>query len=147
MHRGTPIALPLVVRFRISFTLHEHSVWIRAMPEEVWRVYVDPSRIPEWQIGSPVIEDVRGAGDRPGTTYTSKRGPGVAQTTVLEAERPRRLVTRTQAYLGLKFDVVSRLEPEADGTQLELHAETHWPRGLGMLGKTRRARRPEPPRG
>jgi len=105
------------------------------MPEEVWRVYVDPSRIPEWQTGSPVIEDVRGAGDRPGTTYTSKRGPGVAQTTVLEAERPRRLVTRTQAYLGLQFDVVSQLEPEADGTRLELRAETHWPRGLGLLGK------------
>ena len=113
----------------------EHSVWIQAKPEEVWRLYVDPSRIPEWQTGSPVIEDVRGAGDGPDTTYISRRGPGVAQTMVLEAERPRRLVTRTQAYLGLQFDVVSQLEPEADGTRLELRAETHWPRGLGLLGK------------
>jgi hypothetical protein len=35
----------------------------------------------------------------------------------------------------LRFEVVSQLEPEADGTRLDLRAETHWPRGLGLLGK------------
>jgi uncharacterized protein YndB with AHSA1/START domain len=113
----------------------EHSVWIEAQPEEVWRIYVDPSRIPEWQTGSPVIEDVRGPGDEPGATYTSRRGPGAARTTVLEAERPRRLVTTTEAYLGLRFDLASRLQPEANGTRLDLRVETHWPRGLGLLGR------------
>ncbi len=25
----------------------DHSVWIQARPEDVWRVYVDPTRIPD----------------------------------------------------------------------------------------------------
>jgi UDP:flavonoid glycosyltransferase YjiC (YdhE family)/uncharacterized protein YndB with AHSA1/START domain len=112
-----------------------HSVWIRAEPEDVWRIYVDPSRIPEWQTGSPVIQNVTGPGDKPGTSYTSRRSPGVARTTVIDAEPPRRLVTRTAAYAGLRLDLTSHLKPEREGTRLDLHAETHWPRGLRLLGK------------
>ena len=46
----------------------DYSVWIKASPEQVWRVYVDPSRIPEWQTGSPVIEEVHGSADQPGSS-------------------------------------------------------------------------------
>jgi len=113
----------------------EHSVWIGARPEQVWPVYADPLRIPEWQTGSPVILDVQGMGGTPGSTYVSKRGPGSARTTVVEAERPHRLVTRTEAYFGLRFDVLSSLAAEADGTRLSLRAVTRWPRGLGLLGR------------
>ena len=112
----------------------EHSVWISARPEQVWLVYTDPRRIPDWQTGSPVILDVQGTGATAGSTYVSRRRPGSACTTVVEAEQPRRLVTRTQAYLGVRFDVISWLEAEADGTRLSLRAETRWPRGLGLLG-------------
>ena len=112
----------------------EHSVWISARPEQVWPVYTNPLRIPEWQTGSPVILDVHGMGDTPGSTYVSRRRPGSACTTVVEAEQPRRLVTSTEAYLGLRFDVSSLLEAEADGTLLRLRAETRWPRGLGLVG-------------
>ena len=59
----------------------EHAVCIQAPPDAVWSVYVDPSRIPDWQTGSPVIEDVRGSGGAPGSTYISRRGPGAATTT------------------------------------------------------------------
>ncbi|MCU1519338.1 MAG: hypothetical protein JWQ75_4059 [Pseudarthrobacter sp.] len=113
----------------------EYSVWINARPEDVWRTYCDPSRLSEWQTGSPVIADIQGSGDQPGSTYTSARGPGTARTTVLTADPPRRIVTMTAAYFGLKFDVDTHLVPEADGTLLRLRAETHWPRGLGLVGK------------
>jgi uncharacterized protein YndB with AHSA1/START domain len=113
----------------------DYSVWIQASPEEVWRVYVDPSRIPEWQTGSPVIEDVHGPGDQRGSTYVSRRSPGAALTTVMDVDKPKRLVTRTKAYFGLRFDVTSSLTAQAGGTLLELRAETCWPRGLGLLGK------------
>jgi len=114
---------------------HEHSVWIRARPEDVWGTYVDPARLPEWQTGAPVIADIHGSADRPGSSYTSARGPGTARTTVLSADPPHRIVTRTTAYFGLKFDVDTRLQPEANGMLLLLRAETHWPHGLGLLGK------------
>lgn len=54
---------------------------------------------------------------------------------MLSVDRPRLLVTRTRALLGLRFDVVSRLHPEADGTRLDLRVETRWPRGLGGVGR------------
>ncbi len=112
-----------------------YSVWIRSRPEKVWRLYVDPSRIPDWQTGSPVVEDVRGAGGEPGTTYVSRRGLGAARTTVVEAVPPRYLLTRTHAYLGLQLDLISELTPEGDGTLLELSARTEWPRRRALLGK------------
>jgi uncharacterized protein YndB with AHSA1/START domain len=76
-------------------------------PETVWRIYIEPARIPDWQTGSPVIEDISGAGDEPGTTYLSRRGPGTARTTVVEAVRPRHLVTQTQAHFGQQLDLTS----------------------------------------
>ena len=38
-------------------------------------------------------------------------------------------------HLGLRFDVISWLEAEADDTRQSLRAETRWPRGLGLLGR------------
>lgn len=113
----------------------EHEVWIKAGPEAVWRTYIDPSRMPQWQTGSPVITEVHGSPDQPGSTYTSARGPGTARTTVLSAEPPRRILTRTVAYFGLRFDVDTRLQPDGNGTLVRVRAETHWPRGLGLAGK------------
>jgi uncharacterized protein YndB with AHSA1/START domain len=115
--------------------VHEYSVWIKAAPEDIWRVYADPSRIPDWQTGSPVITDVHGGEAAAGSTYVSTRGPGTARTTVLHADRPHKLVTSTDAYLGLRLDVISVLGREADGTRLHLRAETHWPRGRRLIGR------------
>ena len=113
----------------------EDSVWINATPEQVWQTYVDPTRIPEWQTGKPVIGDVHGGPGEPGSTYVSRRGPFSAHTTVQSADRPRVLVTRTDAYLGLQLDVTSRLTARSGGTDLQLHVVTRWRRGLGPVRK------------
>ena len=111
-----------------------YSVWIKAAPFEVWRTYVDPHRIPEWQTGRPLIGDVRGAPGEPGSTYVSRRGPLTARTAVVTATVPTELVTSTEAYLGLQLVVTSRLTARAGGTDLDLTAETRWPRGRRLLG-------------
>ena len=111
----------------------EYSVWIAAAPERVWDIYVDPHRIPAWQTGRPVIQDVQGVPGEPGSTYRSKRGPLVARTTVLTADAPHELVTSTDAYLGLEFEVVSRLSARSGGTDLQLRVSTHWRRRLGPV--------------
>jgi uncharacterized protein YndB with AHSA1/START domain len=115
--------------------VHEYSVWIQAAPEDVWRVYADPSRIPDWQTGSPEVTTIHGGQADPGSSYLSTRGPGAARTTVLEADRPHKLVTRTEAYLGLCLDVISLLGREANGTRLTLLARTYWPRGRRLIGR------------
>jgi uncharacterized protein YndB with AHSA1/START domain len=112
-----------------------YSVWIKAAPARVWRTYVDPNRIPEWQTGKPVIGDVRGAPGEPGSSYVSRRGPLTARTTVLTSAVPAHLVTRTDAYLGLQLEITSRLTDRAGGTDLELTAEAHWPRGRRLVGR------------
>ena len=115
--------------------MHYHSIWIAADPQRVWNVYADPARIPEWQTGSPIIEGVGSPGDQPRTTYISRRGRLAARTTVIDADPPRRLTTRTAAYFGLRFAVSSQLEGEAGGTTLGLTVETQWPPGLRPFGK------------
>ena len=113
----------------------EYSIWIKAAPEQVWRIYADPARIPDWQTGRPEIREARGTPGEPGSTYVSKRGPLAARTTVLTAEVPYELVTRTDAYLGLQFEVTSRLRGSSGGTDLHLRVQTHWRRGLGPVAK------------
>lgn len=112
-----------------------YSVWIKATPAQVWRTYIDPNRIPEWQTGKPVIGDVRGAPGEPGSTYVSRRGPLTARTTVLTSAVPAQLVTRADAYLGMQLQVTSRLTDRAGGTDLELTAQTRWPPGRRLVGK------------
>lgn len=114
---------------------HSYSTWIDASPELVWEVFTDLSRIPEWQTGGPVVTDASGRGDVPETIYAVRRGPFVAHTEVLETARPARYRSRTDAYLGLRFDLTTILIPEKGGTRLELEADTHWPRGMGLLAR------------
>jgi uncharacterized protein YndB with AHSA1/START domain len=111
------------------------SVWINATPEQVWRIYVDPSRIPDWQTGRPVVSQVEGVPGEVGAAYLSTRGRLSATTLVLSADSPSELVTRTNASFGLQLDVTSRLDEHADGTELRIHARARWRRGLGPLSK------------
>lgn len=113
----------------------EYSVRIAATPAEVWRTYVDPDRIPKWQTGRPVIEQVQGEPGEPGSTYVSKRGPLRARTEVLTSSPPTRLLTRTHAYLGLQFEVTSQLTERSGGTDLQLTVGTVWPPGRRLLGR------------
>jgi uncharacterized protein YndB with AHSA1/START domain len=124
----------VIGRRRIMGVL-EYSVWIAATPEQVWRTYVDPARIPDWQTGKPVIGEAHGDPGEPGSAYVSRRGPLSAHTTVLSADPPRELLTRTDAYLGLGFDVTSRLTARSGGTDLRLRVVTRWRRGLGPVGR------------
>ena len=114
---------------------HRYSIWIDAKPELVWEIFTELDRIPEWQTGGPVVTDVSGRGDVAGTTYAVRRGPGVAHTRVLEAIRPSRYRSRTDAYLGLWFETIALLVSEKGGTRLDLEAHTHWPRGMRLLGR------------
>jgi hypothetical protein len=113
----------------------EYSLWVKAAPEQVWRTYVDPTRVPDWQTGKPVIGDVQGAPGEPGSTYVSKRGPLAARTTVLSAHVPRELVTTTDAYFGLRFEVTSRLSGRSDGTDLAIRVTTQWRRRFGPVAR------------
>ena len=112
-----------------------YSVWIDASPGEVWAVFTDLDRIPEWQTGAPRVAEASGPGDAVGSAYTVRRGPMGSRTTVTVAEAPTRYASHTDAALGLKFDLLADLVAEHDGTRLRLEARTHWPKVLRLLGR------------
>lgn len=112
-----------------------YSVWIDAPAAVAWRYWTDLDRIPQWQTGSPRIEDVSGPGDIAGTRYSVRRGPSRSRTTVLLADPPVRYVSRTEALLGLTFTLAADLSAERGGTRLSLEAVTRWPRGLALFGR------------
>jgi uncharacterized protein YndB with AHSA1/START domain len=114
---------------------YRYSTWIDAAPNVVWDVFTDLDRIPEWQTGRPVVSDASGRGDVPGTTYTVRRGPATSRTRVLEASRPTRYLSRTDAYFGLRFEMTATIIPAKSGTILEIQADTHWPRGMRLPGR------------
>ena len=111
------------------------SVWIKATPEQVWPIYVDPRRVPDWQTGNPVVSRVEGMPGEAGATYLSQRGRLSATTHVLSAQSPNELVTRTDASFGLQLDLTSSLHEQSGGTKLRIHAQARWPRKLGPLAK------------
>lgn len=111
-----------------------YSIWIDATPAQVWRTYADPIRIPEWQTGRPVVENVHGDPGHVGASYTVRRGRLLARTTVVASEVPMRLVTRTDAFLGLQLEAISRLVEKAGGTELRVAATSYWPAGRRLLG-------------
>lgn len=111
------------------------SVWIEAAPEQVWQVYVDPGRIPDWQTGRPVVSRVDGVPGVVGATYLSRRGRLSATTLVVSADSPSELVTRTDTSFGLQLDVTSRLVERAGGTELRIDAEARWSRLLRPVAK------------
>jgi hypothetical protein len=51
------------------------------------------------------------------------------------ANRQSSGASRTEAYLGLSFDLTTNFLPEKGGTRLQLQAQTHWPKGLGLVGR------------
>ena len=113
----------------------EYSIVIDAAPERVWRTYADPSRIPDWQTGRPVITHILGEPGAPGSSYVSRRGRLAARTTVLSAAAPRELVTETEAYFGLQVEVRSRLSEKSGSTELRLHVETRWRRRWFLIAR------------
>jgi uncharacterized protein YndB with AHSA1/START domain len=59
-----------------------YSVWIDAAPSDVWAVFTDLDRIPEWQTGVPRVAEASGPGDAVGTSYVLRWGPMASRTTI-----------------------------------------------------------------
>jgi len=108
----------------------ERDVLIRASPERVWEVLVDPGRSPDWEAGLVAVEDVRGLLDEPAASCTqimNFRGRKLrGEVEVTEAFAPHRRAMRVQPPLTVTALRRERLVATDAGTQLtiELNYET-----------------------
>lgn len=106
---------------------------IDAMPEEVFRAFVEPDLVADWMDAAAVI-DPTGPLDLAGNTYTLViRGPWRFRMTVVRAERPWVHETRGRGPLGTEVGMVATLSPSGPGTRLSLLTEYVMP--LGIIGR------------
>ena len=97
---------------------YRFTVHVAAPPEQVFDLWVNPDRFPEWIGGQTAVTDRAGEPGTTGATYISHFGPMRSPTVVLDAERPRRIRTRFGSWL-LKGETMATFEPEGDGTRLD----------------------------
>ena len=104
----------------------ENEIDIDAAPERVWEVLAQPALYDEWVLGA---QEVRGADESwpaPGSKLHHRTGVGPLavddETTVLEADPPRRLVLEAKVRPFGTFPVALELEPgPAGGTRVRMH--------------------------
>jgi uncharacterized protein YndB with AHSA1/START domain len=114
----------------------ERNIVIRAPAGTVWRVLVDPERLPYWEAGIVAVENARGSLDQPGATCTQVmtfRGRTLdGELEVTEAFAPRNRTVRIQPPLTRSAVRREQLVETDKGTRLTLEL-TYETRG-GPLG-------------
>jgi uncharacterized protein YndB with AHSA1/START domain len=90
-----------------------------APPEEVWKLLYDPSRYTEWLVGIGSIENARDDGDgRKSYTVYPEGYPDFPMPQLVESARVGERVVISCQVSDLRFEW--RLEPEADGTRIDV---------------------------
>ena len=97
---------------------YRFSVHVDAPPEQVFDLWVDVDRAPEWIGGLTSVTDPVGVPGTTGASYVSHFGPMRSPTVVLEADRPRFIRTKFGSWL-LRGENAATFQPEGDGTRLD----------------------------
>jgi uncharacterized protein YndB with AHSA1/START domain len=97
---------------------YRFSVHVAAPPDEVFDLWVNLDRAHEWIRGLTAVTDRVGDPGTTGATYVTRFGPVRSPTTVIAAERPRRIVTKFGNWY-LRGENEATFTPETDGTRLE----------------------------
>lgn len=102
---------------------YRFTVNVAAPLEVVFDLWTNLPRMGEWVGGVTAVTDISGPVDRAGTTYIVHFGPVKSPTEVLEAERPKRFVTRFGSWI-LRGRSSATFEPDGEGTRLTQEFET-----------------------
>jgi uncharacterized protein YndB with AHSA1/START domain len=106
------------------------TIFVAAPPRQVFDLWIDLKRVPEWVGGVSRVTDITGAADRAGTSYTVWFGRMASRTEVLDADPPHSIRTRFGNRL-LRGINEATFEPEDGGTRLTQRLETQgWVAGL-----------------
>jgi uncharacterized protein YndB with AHSA1/START domain len=97
---------------------YRFTVHVNAPPEQVFDLWVDPDRAPEWIRGLTAVTDRVGRPGTAGARYVSNFGRMRSPTEVLAAERPRHIRTKFGSWL-LRGENEATFTPDGDGTRLD----------------------------
>jgi uncharacterized protein YndB with AHSA1/START domain len=96
---------------------YQFSILIKASQHEVFALWTDLDRMPEWVGGVTAVGELTGPIDRPSTRYTVWFGRMRSSTEILEVERPRHIRTRFDSAL-LRGETDATFERENGATRL-----------------------------
>jgi uncharacterized protein YndB with AHSA1/START domain len=96
---------------------YRFSLHVTAPPEQVYDLWVNLDRAPEWIGGLTAITDRVGAPGTTGARYVSHFGRMRSPTEVLAAERPRHIRTKFGNWV-LRGENEATFTPEGEGTRL-----------------------------
>ena len=114
---GRPTAPAFGVASSPAMAEYRFSVHVAASPEQVFDLWTDLDRLPEWIGGVSRVTNLTGPLDRVGTRFTVWFGGMASPTEVLDAQRPHRFKTRFGNRL-LRGENEATFEPEGSGTLL-----------------------------
>lgn len=97
---------------------------VEASPETIFKVLIDADDYPRWVVGASDIRDVDTDWPAAGTAFHHRVGLGpftlADETTVLEIDRPRRLVLRAKARPAGTARITLELESAGSATRVTL---------------------------
>ena len=101
-----------------------NQILVAAAPDTVFAVLSDADDYPRWVVGASDIRDVDTDWPAPGTAFHHRIGIGplslADRTTVVEIERPRRLVLQARARPAGTARITLELESAGSGTRVTL---------------------------
>ena len=101
-----------------------NQVLIDAAPDTVFDVLTDAEDYPRWVVGASDVRDLDPDWPAVGTAFHHRVGLGPLtlpdRTTVVEIERPRRLVLQARARPAGTARITLELEPSGSGTRVTL---------------------------
>jgi uncharacterized membrane protein len=110
------------------------SIHVEATPEQVFDLWANPERFPEWMVPATEVKDFTGTPGTVGfgwTTATTFAGRKMeAPMRIAAFERPRLLEMKSTG--SMSGTVRGRLEPAAGGTDVTIESEYEVP--LGFIG-------------
>ena len=113
--------------------LYRAEAFLPLEPSDVFDLWMDPVRAPQWQEMLERVYDATGDVDVPGVTFRQDFGPRLKRTvTVLTSRRPEVYRTRSVGA-GWKDETTVRFEPAGNGTRLVCDVELEL--GWGVIGR------------
>ena len=113
----------------ISRTIH-----VEATPEQVFDLFANVERLPEWQVPAPEVKDITGTPGTVGfgwTTAATIAGRKMeAPMRITACDRPRLFEVKSTGNMA--GTMRGRLEPAAGGTDVTIESEYEMP--LGFIG-------------
>jgi len=110
------------------------TIHVEATPEQVFDLFANPERLPEWQVPATEVKDITGtpgtvgSGWTAATTFAGRKMEEPMRITA--GERPRFFEVKSTG--SMSGTVRGRFEPAAGGTDVTIESEYGMP--LGFIG-------------